>query len=130
MTAKDKLLHAKVQSPLLIRKTLLEAAISLSEINKSAKELKAIKAEKTKKVREFKNHLEEMKTLCIQLEDRELPSVSTVDKEKTKKIPKTKFLKEELRKVKKEEKTLERRHGHDVMAEVEIAQLREKIRRL
>lgn len=131
---KNKLLHARIQNPLLIRKTLLESAILSAEILRKTKALKKIHTEKNKKKTEIRKLIEEVKTLRIQLEDRELPPLESVKHEKiVKRVPKKKLLRAEKSRRKQQEKILKAESKEDQELsglDLEISQLRDKIRNL
>jgi|SRR3989344_1155678 len=134
MSAKkqEKLLHARIQNPLLIRKTLLESAISSAEILKSMKILRQFKSEETKKKIELKKLIDEIKVLRDKLEEHELPPLYSVQHEKINKIvPKKKLMHEESSKRKKQERILgkeTKRIASPLDSEIEA--LKERIRNL
>lgn len=127
---KSKLLHAQIKNPILVRKTLLESAISSAEILRSMHELKRIKSLEHKKKIELRRLFEEIKVLRAKLEERELPHLSEVRHEKIKKgSSRESLIKEEVKKQKSQEKLL----GKEVEKsglDLEIDKLREKIRNL
>jgi|TARA_B100001971_G_C18143158_1_gene511517 hypothetical protein len=131
---KEKLLHARIQNPLLIRKSLLESAITSAEILKTGRELGKIKTEKNKKKTEIKKIINEIKELSFQLEEKELPPLNVVSKEKIKKVvPKRKLVKEETSKRKKQERILKTESKEDQELsgiDLEISNLKDKIRKL
>ena len=128
----EKLLHARIQNPLLIRKTLLESAISSAEILKSMKVLKQVKAESTKKKMELKKLIDEVKVLRDKLEEHELPALDSVRHEKIDKIvPKGKLIKQEKGKRRKQEKILNKETKNSISPlDSEIEEMRERIRNL
>ena len=73
MQKPKQIVHAQVRNPILVRKTLLESAISITEMQKSLQRIKKIRAEK----RHFKNELKinygEIRKLIEQLAVSELP---------------------------------------------------------
>ena len=100
----EKILHARIQNPLLIRKTLLESAITSAEILKSHSLLRKIRSEKNKRKTELKKIFDEIKSLKNKLEEHELPPLNRVTHEKVKKtVPKKKLIKQEKGKRKKQE---------------------------
>ncbi|MAG45275.1 MAG: hypothetical protein CMH63_00695 [Nanoarchaeota archaeon] len=131
---KEKLLHARIQNPLLIRKSLLESAITSAEILKIGKDLGKIKTEKNKKKTAIKKIINEVKELSLQLEEHELPPLNVVSKEKIKKaVPKRKLVKEEKSRRKKQERILkiESKEDQELSGiDLEISNLKDKIRKL
>ena len=126
----EKLLHARIQNPLLIRKTLLESAIASAEILKSMKTLKQIKSQEIKGRAELKKLMDEVKSLRDKLEEHELPSLEKVKHEKVNKVvQKKKLIHEEARKRKKQEKILGKETKVSPL-DSEIETLRERIRNL
>ena len=126
----EKLLHARIQNPLLIRKTLLESAIASAEILKSMKTLKQIKSQEIKGRVELKKLMDEVKSLRDKLEEHELPSLDKVKHEKVNKVvQKKKLIHEEARKRKKQEKILGKETKVSPL-DSEIETLRERIRNL
>jgi|SRR3989344_2392852 len=126
----EKLLHARIQNPLLIRKTLLESAIASAEILKSMKTLKQIKSQEIKGRAELKKLMDEVKSLRDKLEEHELPSLEKVKHEKVNKVvQKKKLIHEETRKRKKQEKILGKETKVSPL-DSEIETLRERIRNL
>jgi len=133
MATKSKLLHARIQSPLLVRKTLLESAISTAEILKSMHMLKKISAEKNKRKIELRKLYEEIKVLRAKLEEYELPPLSEVQHEKInkkdQKMPKKRMIKEEVRKQKQQERMIVK-ESEKTGLDLEIDQLKDRIRNL
>ncbi|MBI2105509.1 hypothetical protein HYT56_01575 [Candidatus Woesearchaeota archaeon] len=130
MVAKSKLLHARIQNPLLVRKTLLESAISIAEVLKSMRILKKISSEKNKRKTELKKLFDEIRILRTKLEEHELPPLSEIKDEKiSKKVQKKELISEEIRKQKQQEKMLSKELEKSSL-DFEIDQLKEKIRGL
>ena len=130
MVQKNKLLHAQIKNPLLVRKTLLESAISTAEVLRSMQILRKIKSEENKRKMELKRLFEEVKILRTKLEEHELPPLSEVKHEKiNKKVPKKIIIKEEMKKQRYQEKMIGREEEKSGI-DLEIDQLREKIRNL
>ena len=127
---KSKLLHAQIKNPIFIRKTLLESAISSAEVIRSMHELKRIKSIENKKMSELKRLFEEIKVLRTKLEEHELPHLSEVRHEKVKKaVKKNQVIKEEIKKQKSQERLLGQETEKSGL-DLEIDNLREKIRNL
>ncbi|MEK6856403.1 MAG: hypothetical protein AABX49_00150, partial [Nanoarchaeota archaeon] len=125
---KNKILHAQIKSPIFVRKTLLETAISSAEIIKSMHELKKLKSIENKKWGEMKKLFDEVKILRTKLEEHELPPLSEIRQEKIKKnVPKKQLIREEAKKQKKQERLLETETEKSGL-DLEIDKLREKIR--
>ena len=126
----QKLLHAQIKNPIFVRKTLLESAISSAEILKSMHFLKKLKSEENKKKLELRRLFEEIRILRTKLEEKELPPLSEIKHEKIKRsIPKKILIKEENRKQKQQERLFGKETEKSGL-DLEIDNLREKIRNL
>lgn len=127
---KSKLLHAQIKNPILVRKTLLESAISSAEVAKSIHEFKKFKNLQNKKKLELKKLLEEVRILRTKLEEHELPRLSEVRHEKIKKnVPKKILIREEVKKQRAQENMLGKETEKSGL-DLEIDELRERIRKL
>ncbi|MBI2507395.1 hypothetical protein HYV89_00390 [Candidatus Woesearchaeota archaeon] len=125
-----KLLHAQIKNPLLVRKTLLESAISTAEILRSMQVLRKIKAEENRKKAELKGLFEEVRILRAKLEEKELPPLGEIKHEKiNKNVPKKILIREEVRKQRNQERILGKETEKSGI-DLEIDNLREKIRNL
>ena len=130
MIQKNKLLHAQIKNPLLVRKTLLESAISTAEILRSMNVLRKIKSEENRKKAELKRLFEEVRILRTKLEEKELPPLGEVKHEKIRKnVPKKVLIGEEVRKQRNQERLLGKEAEKSGL-DLEIDNLREKIRNL
>ena len=130
MMQKNKLLHAQIKNPLLIRKTLLESAISTAEILRSMNVLRKIKSEENRKKAELRKLFEEVKILRTRLEEKELPPLTEVKHEKIKKnVTKKVLINEEVKKQRNQERLLGKEAEKSGL-DLEIDNLREKIRNL
>ena len=126
----QKLLHAQIKNPLFVRKTLLESAIYSAEILKSMHFLKKLKSEENKKKLELRRLFEEIRILRTKLEEKELPPLSEIKHEKIKRsIPKKILIKEENRKQKQQERLFGKETEKSGL-DLEIDNLREKIKNL
>lgn len=127
---KSKLLHAQIKNPILVRKTLLESAISSAEILRSMHESRKLRSLENRKKAELRRLFEEIKVLRAKLEERELPHLSEVRHEKINKgSSKEALIKEEVKKQKSQEKLLGKEAEKSGL-DLEIDKLREKIRNL
>ncbi len=102
---KKQVIHAQISSPVLVRKTLLEAAILSIEDLKILKNIRQIKKRKDKLKTELRNICRDMRELTIEFENK-MPSPEEVgiapQRETEKEIRKT--TKEEAKKRKSQEK--------------------------
>jgi len=118
---KEKLLHAQIQNPLFVRKTLLESAIISAELVKSFHNFKKTKTKENKEKSELRALYNEMKILINKLEEKELPPLAAVKHEKIKKIiPKERLIKEEGKHRKRQEKILEKEKPQQPKVKTEI----------
>lgn len=132
MPKEKKLLHARVQNPLFVRKTLLESAIICAEMAKAVSEFKKTGVIKNKHKTQLKKLYAEIKILRTKLEEHELPPLSIVKKEKPKGLKEKKQEEKiEVSKRKKQESMLEKeRASHYGVLNSEISELKERIRNL
>ncbi|MBS3150868.1 hypothetical protein J4443_00620 [Candidatus Woesearchaeota archaeon] len=127
---KGKLLHAQIKNPILVRKTLLESAISTAEALKSMHEFKKLKSLEGRKKAELRRLFEEVKILRTKLEEEELPRLTEIKHEKIKEdVSKKVLIKEEIKKQRKQETILGKETEKSGL-DLEIDRLREKIRNL
>ncbi len=80
MPKEKQLVHARINSPILVRKTLLESAILATEILKSYQKTKKIRAQKLHYKSQLRNNLQEIKSLVDKLEMQELPKPPSITK--------------------------------------------------
>lgn len=121
-----QLVHAQVKNPILVRKTLLESAILITEILKSYQKFKKIRTQKQHFKIQLKKDLQEIKQLIEKLEIHELPRPPSIPKPHSSPIVK-KEIKKEIKEQIKQEKLIEHEHSE---FDAELKKLQEKLKNL
>lgn len=123
MPRKEKrLIHARINRPVLVRKTLLECAILATSILKGYQTIKKIRFQKNRLKAELKNNLQISKLLLDKLEQSELPRTPELIKEKPKE---SKELKKEIT-----EEVKRRKLQENLEIDTELESLQRKLRSL
>lgn len=126
MPKEKQLVHARIENPILVRKTLLESAILTTELLKSYQKLRKIRTEKKHYKVEFRQNLQEIKNLLEKLELQELPRPPTIPKLHTFKEVGKEIKKEKIKRI-KQEKLLESESSE---LDSELRRLQEKLENL
>ena len=125
MQKPKQIVHAQVRNPILVRKTLLESAIAVTELQKSLQKIKKIRAEKKHFKNELKISYDEIRKLIEQLATSELPRPPSMPHQSFKQLKKE--IKKETTKRVEQEKLVQH---EDSGLDYELKKLQDKLKNL
>lgn len=125
MSKPKQIVHAQIKNPILVRKTLLESAILVTEMLKSFQRIKRIRVEKKHYKNELKTNFDEIKKLIEKLSDYELPKLPLMHHAQPKQVKKE--IKKEIIKRVEQEKLVEKGYSD---LDNELKKLQDKLKNL
>ena len=131
VSSEQTLVHARIASPIFVRKTLLEGAIVGAEILKGYERIKKLESQKKKYRAEIKKIIRELKELTKELEFERLPKVPHVAGPTKVEVPKEKLVAREVMerdlvkgKIEKKPRRITRTHTNVLDDEIKKLQAR------